>query len=76
MQDDLQRNFGYLFEDELLDEIKAIGKFQKIPEGSIIIDIGDYIKSMPLILTGSIKVMREDDVGDDLLLYFIEEGYT
>ncbi|MBT8273941.1 MAG: Crp/Fnr family transcriptional regulator, partial [Bacteroidia bacterium] len=30
----------------------------------------------PLILTGAIKVMREDEVGDDLLLYFIEQGDT
>lgn len=76
MTDDLERNYGYLFEDELLEEIKTIGKFHSIAEGDIIIDIGDYIKSMPLILNGAIKVMREDDEGDDLLLYFIEQGDT
>lgn len=76
MEEELQRNYGYVFEVELLMEIKAIGKFQKIDEGEIIIDIGETIKWMPLILNGAIKVMRENEDGDDLLLYFIERGDT
>ena len=31
---------------------------------------------MPLLLSGAVKVMREDDNGSDLLLYFIEQGDT
>ncbi len=76
MIEDLKVNYGYLFEDELMDEIQGIGKYMGVPEGTMIIDIGDTIKSMPLILNGAIKVMREDDKGDDLLLYFIENGDT
>ncbi|MBT8252494.1 MAG: Crp/Fnr family transcriptional regulator [Flavobacteriaceae bacterium] len=76
MIEELKVNYGYLFEDELMEEIQAIGIYREIPEGTIIIDIGDYIKAMPLILKGAIKVMREDDNGEDLLLYFIENGDT
>lgn len=31
---------------------------------------------MPLLLTGSIKILREDADGDELLLYFLEKGDT
>ncbi len=72
----LKRYYGYLFEDELLEEIEKIGVYREVPEGFTLIDIGDYIKNMPLILSGAVKVLREDDKGDDLILYFIEQGDT
>ena len=40
------------------------------------IDIGESIKHIPLILDGVIKIVREDDSGDELLLYFVEFGNT
>jgi CRP/FNR family transcriptional regulator len=76
MVEELKRYYGYQFEDELLDEIQEIGTYKEIPEGFTIMDIGDYIKHMPLILSGAIKVIREDDKGDDLVLYFVEQGDT
>lgn len=76
MIEGLQRNYSYLFEDALLNEISKIGTYKKVPEGFTLMDIGDKIKSMPLILSGAIKVMREDENGDDLILYFVEQGDT
>lgn len=31
---------------------------------------------MPLVLTGILKIMREDQEGDSLLLYYLEQGET
>lgn len=76
MLEDVKHHYGYLFEDELLDEICSVGVLKTIPEGEVLVDIGDYIKTMPLLLSGAVKVMREDDNGSDLLLYFIEQGDT
>ena len=76
MLEDLEQNYGYLFEEELLDEISKVGSFKSIPAGTILIDRGDYIKTMPLILSGAVKVLREDEKGDDLIIYFIEQGDT
>ena len=42
----------------------------------MLIEIGDYIKFMPLLISGAIKILREDDKGDELALYFIERGDT
>ena len=39
-------------------------------------EIGSSIKNMPLLFNGSIKVVREDSDGNELLLYFLETGDT
>ena len=76
MINELKENYGYLFEESLLMEINSVGTFKEIPEGFQLIDIGNYIKSMPLLVSGAVKILREDDKGDELLLYFIERGDT
>jgi len=40
------------------------------------IDLGERISYIPLLLEGAIKVVREDDSGEELLLYFVEFGNT
>lgn len=76
MRRQLEEHYGYLFERELLDEIEAVGVCKKVKEGEFLMDIGEAIIAMPLLFSGAIKVMREDAVGDELLLYFIEKGDT
>jgi len=76
MIQDLKNKYGHLFEDALLNEINQFGTFKDIPEGYKLIETGQYIKSMPLLISGAIKVMRDDDDGDELLLYFLESGET
>ncbi|MGB5275511.1 MAG: Crp/Fnr family transcriptional regulator [Flavobacteriaceae bacterium] len=74
MSTKLQQNYGYLFEQALLDEIEALGIYRKVSQGDMLMDIGEPITMMPLLLTGAIKILREDDKGDELLLYFLETG--
>jgi len=76
MIQDLKNKYGHLFEEALLNEINQFGTFKDIPEGYQLIDTGQYVKSMPLLISGAIKVMRDDDDGDELLLYFLESGDT
>lgn len=72
----LTEQYGYLFEDDLLQEISEVGIYKEIDSGAKLIEIGDYIKSMPLLIEGAIKILREDEKGDELILYFIEQGDT
>lgn len=76
MSNDLKKSYGHLFEDALLDEIVEVGTYKKIPEGFKMMEIGEYVKSMPLLISGAIKVLREDSEGDELLLYYLERGET
>ncbi|WP_228850727.1 Crp/Fnr family transcriptional regulator [Aegicerativicinus sediminis] len=72
----LKTNYGHLFENELIEEIARVGTLRSVPEGTVLISIGQYVKSMPLLLNGAIKIMRNDNDGDELLLYFLERGDT
>lgn len=74
--DDLKESYGDLFEDELLDEIAEVGIIKEVPEGFKFIEIGEYVRSIPLLITGAIKILREDEDGDELVLYFLESGDT
>ncbi|OBX21637.1 CRP/FNR family transcriptional regulator [Gelidibacter algens] len=76
MINELKESYGHIFEDALLDEIVQVGTYKEIPEGFKMMDIGDYVKSMPLLISGVIKVLREDNDGDELLLYYLERGET
>lgn len=66
----------HLFESDLFNEIRQVGIHKKVPKGELMIDIGESIKHIPLILDGAIKIVREDDSGDELLLYFVSFGNT
>ncbi|MBB6681273.1 Crp/Fnr family transcriptional regulator [Aequorivita sp. 609] len=76
MIEDLKQSYGHLFEDDLLNEIMEVGVIKEVPEGSKMMDIGDYVKSMPLLISGAIKILRENNEGDELLLYYLEKGET
>ncbi|MBW1294203.1 Crp/Fnr family transcriptional regulator [Aquimarina litoralis] len=76
MIEDLKKNYNHLFENALLEEIHGVSIVKEIPEGMELIRSGSYIKAMPLIIHGAIKILREDTEGDELLLYFLEKGDT
>ncbi|WP_339837807.1 Crp/Fnr family transcriptional regulator [uncultured Flavobacterium sp.] len=76
MREELFQSYNYIFEEELLEEINKVGTYKEFKADDYLIEIGDYIKSMPLLLNGAIKILREDDKGDELLLYFLERGDT
>nr|WP_288979207.1 Crp/Fnr family transcriptional regulator [uncultured Allomuricauda sp.] len=76
MKEELLATFSNHFEKPLIDEIMEEGRLMEVPAGETIMDIGQYIRSMPLLLSGAIKVLREDEEGDELLLYYLEQGET
>lgn len=76
MIEELQKYYGQLFEPELLAKINQTGTFREVPEGFTLIEIGRYVKGIPLLISGVVKVLREDKDGNELLLYFLERGDT
>ena len=76
MIQELKESYGNLFEEALIDEIAQVGTFKEVPAGPKLMEIGEYIKGMPLLISGVIKVLREDPDGDELLLYYLEQGDT
>lgn len=76
MIQELKESYGNQFEEALLSEIAQVGTFKEVQAGHKLMEIGEYIKGMPLLISGAIKVMREDSDGDELLLYYLEQGDT
>lgn len=76
MIQELKAGYGQVFEEALINEIVQVGTFKEVPEGFKLIDIGDYVKGVPLLVSGAIKILREDEDGNELLLYYLEKGDT
>jgi len=76
INDIVKEKFPILYEDELINDIQKNGKLLHHKAGSRLIDIGSYIKQMPLLINGTLKISREDNDGNELLLYYLNSGET
>ncbi len=72
----LQSTIGYLLEDALMDEMSKLAKIRETIPGETIINVGDPLRMIPIVISGSIKISRENTEGEELLLYYIEGGDT
>lgn len=63
-----------LFHTLLNKEVYASGQIKSFPADTVILNINAYIKSLPIVLSGSIKVIRTDEDGREILLYYIKAG--
>lgn len=72
----LNNTLGYLLEEELIQEMSAIARIKEVLTDEIIIHVGDELLMIPIVISGSIKVSRENESGNELLLYYIEGGDT
>lgn len=69
----MNTTYKNIFEPELLDQIEQIG-IVEINKGEIILKENAYIKHVPLVLEGNIKVRKIDESGKELVLYRIYPG--
>jgi CRP/FNR family transcriptional regulator len=70
----LDFSFTQFYDSELKDEIAKIGTLKNIKEGVHLMDVGQYVKSIPLIVKGKLKIFREDEEGNELFLYYLYNG--
>jgi CRP/FNR family transcriptional regulator len=76
IHDIVRQRFPMLNEKSLLEELEEQGVYKSVSEGENLMEIGNYIKSMPLLIKGTIKVVREDNEGNEILLYYLNGGET
>lgn len=63
-----------LIEPGLLRKLKEENETRVVPPGEVIVKFQSYIKSIPIILRGHVKVTGEDDEGNEILLYYLSPG--
>jgi CRP/FNR family transcriptional regulator len=68
---EIVEQFKSLFEPELVKALDKIARLVEVKAGETILDIGQTVRTMPIILSGTVKVSRIDDDGKELLLYYV-----
>ena len=72
----LSKKYSRILDGNLIEEISKIGFFKTFEKNDIIIDINQPLKFIPLLLSGNVKILREDSKGNELLIYFLQAGET
>jgi CRP/FNR family transcriptional regulator len=66
--------FANVFEPPLLAELEEKAMLMQVNAGETMLNIGQTIRAVPLVLEGVFKVSRVNDEGQELLLYYVREG--
>ena len=61
----------FFLEKDLKKEIANKGKLMDVPVNQVILNEGSYVKVIPILLSGLIKVVKYEN-GKEMLLYYIQ----
>ena len=64
----------HIFEAELLKEMESNAKVAYLKEGEVLLDIGQTVRVVPLLIKGTLKISRMDEEGKELLLYYVNSN--
>jgi CRP/FNR family transcriptional regulator len=70
----LQKIYSTVFEEELLKEIEEKCLTITAPAGQTLMNMGQPVSAVPLVVKGVAKVSRINDEGQEFLLYYVKEG--
>ena len=62
--------FGAILEEEL----RTNSQLKTLPAETVLMQSNSYIRAIPVVLSGSMRVMRQDEDGREILLYYIKPG--
>jgi len=71
---DYINKFSSVFEPDLLTELETRSMVMQVNAGEVMLNPGQTIRAVPLVMSGSFKVSRVNDEGQELLLYYVREG--
>ncbi len=69
----LEKVFQNIFSDKLIDELATNGRVVEAEEGAHIISRGDIVKDVPIMLSGTAKIVRTDENGEEHILFYLNE---
>lgn len=74
--DSLKEALPNFTDSDLLQEILNQGQIMTLPAGKVLLEPGQFIKAVPLVIGGSVKILRTDEEGKELFLYYLDPGET
>ena len=72
----LKEALPFFTDTELLQQILSKSQIMDLKAGKVLMEPGQFIKMVPIVLEGSIKISRIGDDGRELFLYFLDAGET
>lgn len=69
------QTLNFLIEKELKEELLNKGKLLTFNKGDTIVREGEYVKVLPIVIEGSIRVFQTSEERE-ILLYYVEPGQT
>ncbi|TVQ49438.1 MAG: Crp/Fnr family transcriptional regulator [Saprospirales bacterium] len=76
LQIELRRYFPQLSDEKLREEIMRVSRIVPIKRDETIINYGSFVKMIPLVIKGCIRVTRQFEDGRELFLYHLYPGET
>lgn len=59
---------------ELVEKLYEYSIRKEYEAGSVLLNENSYIRSIPIVTSGTLKVIRTDEDGKEILLYYIKAG--
>ncbi len=72
--EDLKEIEEFKTSPELIEKLKQNSILKKYAAGSVILNENAYIRSIPIVIKGVLKVSRMEEEGREILLYYIKAG--
>ena len=69
----IRKTFPFL-EKGLISDISRVSTIHELKADQSILEEGDYIKSFPMVISGCLRVVRYSEDGNELLLYYLNQG--
>lgn len=71
---DIKEKLSSILEKNLIDEILKVGEIRHLKEGDVIMDYGKAVRFMPIIISGTVRVMRKDEEDREIILYYLSNN--
>jgi CRP/FNR family transcriptional regulator len=73
---ELQALLPNFTDPNLLQALLDKGQLMHLEPGKVLMEPGQFVKMVPIVLEGSIKILRMDEQGKELFLYYLDPGET
>lgn len=58
----------------LREKLFKLSTLKTLKKGDVLISENSYIRSIPIVISGSLQVLRSDEEGKEILMYYIKGG--
>jgi CRP/FNR family transcriptional regulator len=73
---ELQALLPNFTDPNLIQALLDKGQLMHLEPKRVLIESGEFVKMVPIVLEGSIKILRTDEEGKELFLYYLDAGET